>query len=531
MNPNKNKAAIYARFSPGADREKSSTIEAQIAMCRQKAEADGFSVDEEDIYIDSSVSAASTDRPAFQQMLANIYQRQFPARLYVKDDKRLFRNVKEALVITEDIWQHEVEIHFCLADTGDPRQSDANWFMGIQFQVYAEMERRRKARETYEHQKQNALAGFSNGGLPPYGYQRQKVEITGATGIKKEKLSWQINPSTAPAVALSFELHQQGTSCRQIAEILNQQGYRTQKDNLFSGATVASWFRNPFPFAGVMIWGRHNKKRQVTAEEEWVQQPQSYPGIISLELAQQVYQAHKTKDKKPAYRGSKYLLTGLMKCAHCGQRFVSHTNLKKKQYYYVCGYRNRRKSSCCNHLWVQMKRIEQQLRTEIDDYILADGFLESYLKACLTDSGSDQPTQAELIKSRQQQLQQCKVRIDNLVSALADQTLPQQEIINRLQKEQKKKVELQSQLDSFQSPPEQKVVDLGQFRQLLKRELDDQACQKAALQGLIDEIKVYVDRRMEVKFKISNSPTSPRLANPADRGKTGYSHCSSCTSY
>ncbi len=44
MNPNK--AAIYARFSPGADREKSSTIEAQIAMCRQKAEADGFSVDE-----------------------------------------------------------------------------------------------------------------------------------------------------------------------------------------------------------------------------------------------------------------------------------------------------------------------------------------------------------------------------------------------------------------------------------------------------------------------------------------------------
>ena len=109
---------------------------------------------------------------------------------------------------------------------------------------------------------------------------------------------------------------------------------------------------------------------------------------------------------------------------------------------------------------------------------------------------------------------------------MADQTLPQQEIINRLQKEQKQKVELQSQLDSFQSLPEQKVVDLGQFRQLLKRELDDQDCQKAALQGLIDEIKVYVDRRMEVKFKISSPSTSPKLANPADRGKTGYPLCS-----
>ena len=47
MNPNK--AAIYARFSPGADREKSSTIQVQIAMCRQKVEADGFTVDEVDI--------------------------------------------------------------------------------------------------------------------------------------------------------------------------------------------------------------------------------------------------------------------------------------------------------------------------------------------------------------------------------------------------------------------------------------------------------------------------------------------------
>jgi len=169
-----------------------------------------------------------------------------------------------------------------------------------------------------------------------------------------------------------------------------------------------------------------------------------------------------------------------------------------------------------------MKRIEQQLRTEIDDYILAEGFLESYLQACLTDSVPEQSTRVELIKTQQKQLQQCKVRIDNLVSALADQTLPQKEIINRLQQEQKQKVELQTQLDRFQPQPEQKVVDLDQFRQLLKRELDDQDCQKAALQGLIDEIKVYVDRRMEVKFKISSPSISPELANPVDHGKTGY---------
>ena len=34
---------IYARYSPGRDRDQTSTIEAQVAMCREKAERDGDS--------------------------------------------------------------------------------------------------------------------------------------------------------------------------------------------------------------------------------------------------------------------------------------------------------------------------------------------------------------------------------------------------------------------------------------------------------------------------------------------------------
>ena len=30
-------AGIYARYSPGRDRDQTSTIEAQVAMCREKA--------------------------------------------------------------------------------------------------------------------------------------------------------------------------------------------------------------------------------------------------------------------------------------------------------------------------------------------------------------------------------------------------------------------------------------------------------------------------------------------------------------
>ena len=44
------RGAIYARFSEGEGREKSTTIEAQIEMCRQLAQADGVAIDPRHIY-------------------------------------------------------------------------------------------------------------------------------------------------------------------------------------------------------------------------------------------------------------------------------------------------------------------------------------------------------------------------------------------------------------------------------------------------------------------------------------------------
>ena len=75
-------------------------------------------------------------------------------------------------------------------DFGDPRANDEQWFMQRQFHIIAELERRRKRTEVFEHQRQNALSGYSNGGLPPYGYRRKEV----LTKEKKKKLTWEVDP-------------------------------------------------------------------------------------------------------------------------------------------------------------------------------------------------------------------------------------------------------------------------------------------------------------------------------------------------
>ena len=89
-------AGIYARYSPGRDRDQTSTIEAQVAMCREKAQRDGVKIDSNHIYVDRGISGASVVRAGFQAMLAAIEGGDFPEILYAKDDKRLFRNEREA---------------------------------------------------------------------------------------------------------------------------------------------------------------------------------------------------------------------------------------------------------------------------------------------------------------------------------------------------------------------------------------------------------------------------------------------------
>ena len=97
-------------------------------MCREKAAAEGVTIDEDHIYIDRGVSGSTIQREGFQQILANIEGGNFPQVLYVKDDKRLFRNEREAGERVEWIWEHDIQIRFCLVTFGDPRASDGQWF-------------------------------------------------------------------------------------------------------------------------------------------------------------------------------------------------------------------------------------------------------------------------------------------------------------------------------------------------------------------------------------------------------------------
>ena len=499
--------AIYVRYSPRIEQDQSFTLENQISMCRELAVKDGVLIDEKHIYQDHHISGASDHRPQFEQMLEHIWSGHFPDYLYTKDASRLSRKGLEASWLIEKIWDRGITIRYCLGDYGDPRQSADTELMHNINHVFNQHARSKKAEETRFHQKQNALAGYSNGGRPPYGYRKKQIQRKNQRNENQPKVLLELNPETAPAIKHAFQRYQDGVGANTIAGELNQMGFRSQQGKLFAKNTIRSWFRNPYPFAGCQVWGRTKKGGKVNPVEQWTIVEDNHEAIISLEQADRIFQQNQAKKAAPRNKGlrraSKYLLTGLIICPLCQSHFIVDSKPQKEQYFYICGTRNRRSQGCSNKLWIHSANFEQQLMAQIEGVILQDGPLDDYLQRCLADQQQHLEQSEQEIKSVRQQLASVDQRQDNLLNALADGLLPAQAIQQKYGAEENKKRQLSYRLQQLRESLDSGPVELPTFRELLRQELQqDEKARKDALQALIERITAYPDRKMEVKFRI-----------------------------
>ena len=96
-----------------------------------------------------------------------------------------------------------------------------------------------------------------------------------------------------------------------------------------------------------------------------------------------------------------------------------------------------------------------------------------------------------------------------MITALADASLPTLEVSRRYKKEEAKKKELETRLSKQKSVATDFKVDLEEFRHLMRLELRREETRKAALHALIEEIVVYPDALIEVKYRIRNPSWYP----------------------
>jgi DNA invertase Pin-like site-specific DNA recombinase len=141
-------------------------------------------------------------------------------------------------------------------------------------------------------------------------YDRRRREAKEGKGARRHTPLWidkdgKLIPSLAPLVRQAFEDYAAGLGERRICRRLRESGHELLQT--INGTTVKRWLTN------------------TTAIGNWNEIPNVYEPVVPKELFYRVQdQLSRNKDQKRS-APTTYLLTGLVKCGHCGRNF----NIKK----------------------------------------------------------------------------------------------------------------------------------------------------------------------------------------------------------
>ena len=214
----------------------------------------------------------------------------------------------------------------------------------------SEMERERAKQRTYDAMLRKAKAGHVTGGKV-YGYDNH--EVLSAEGHRLHVLRV-VNPREAELVRQIFDMYAGGLGITRIAKRLNAEGVPAprQSPRGWAPTAVREILYRPL-YKGEIVWNQHQKivlggtkKRRPRDEKDWVRLDAPDLRIITPDLWTSVYaRLAKTKGKgkgQSAFRDqdSKYLLTGMARCAHCGgpMTIVGQDYHRRKGRFYGCSY-------------------------------------------------------------------------------------------------------------------------------------------------------------------------------------------------
>ncbi len=307
------RAAIYARFS--SELQKESSIDDQNRLCRDFARSEGMTVAA--LFEDRAKSGGSMQRRLGIQGLLRAAKGNSFNVVIVESLDRLSRDQEDLAHIYKQLKFHGVEIRTVHEGRADHIQIGVRGLVGA---LYL----KDLAEKVHRGQTGVVLDGRSGGGQA-YGYR----PTPGAPGVQR------IVEEEAAIVRRIFESYASGRTPKVIAGELNAEGVPAPRGKTWLASTIrgnkkrgAGILRNQL-YAGRIVW---NKNRMISdpASGQRLSRPRDASEHVEHEaphlriVDQEVYDAVQTrltessKLSNPYHHRPKHLLSGLLKCGHCG---------------------------------------------------------------------------------------------------------------------------------------------------------------------------------------------------------------------
>ena len=311
------------------------------------------------LYADEGISGTKIkNRKEFQRMLADAEKGLFDM-VVVKDISRFARNTVDLLQSVRKLKALGIETQFLTANMTSMGNSE---FVLTIFGALAQEESANTSKRIKFGKKVNA----EKGRVPNivYGYDKTIGDY----------FNLSINKGEAEVIRQMYKLYtEEGYGCAKIANMFNERGIKTKRNNNWSQNSVCRILTNEL-YTGKIINGKeevadfltgHRKEKD---ESEWLVTIRPELRIIddeTFDKAQEILKGRHNSFKLTHERQSnKYLFSTLIKCKDCGWSFRRSVRQYKNTYVrWVCsGHNGRGADSCPNAVTVDEEELIQVLQ-------------------------------------------------------------------------------------------------------------------------------------------------------------------------
>lgn len=470
------KAVIYARYSSNSQTEQS--IEGQLRICYQYAAKHKLCIVRE--YIDKAKSAVTDNRPQFQKMLSDSFEKQFDYVLVYAVD-RFARDDEDYGADKKILRLNGIKLLSATQETSTNPDGTEN-INGILTEgilvALAKYYSRELSQKVKRGQFESLEKGLFLGGYMLYGYKAVAVE--GQTGKIIE-----IEEDEAAVVRKIFDMYASGSTAKDIAEYLGENQIKNRQGRPFCPNSIMNMLKNA-KYTGLLNYGKYTK-------EDY------YPKIIDAETFVAVSNRIDINKRSPARMKAyeNYRLSGKLYCGYCKALMTGESGTGKRgtiYHYYKCFTKKKHKDRC-NKLSVRKDALEDLVVSLVLNNILAEDKILDTIENVVEVYNSSLQESAEL-NILKQDLATTEKHLANLLEAIKNGIFTESTKAE-LVKLEKRKEELKKQITIEEANKEEKLSKeqvLFFFKSFVKSELSDEYTKTVIIDRLVNKVILYDDR-------------------------------------
>ena len=430
------KVVVYARVSSDAQ-DVDLSISAQLRALREYATKLGHEIVRE--FVDEAESGRTASRPAFREMiaLAKTKQPPFDAILVWKLNRfarsRLDSITYKTLLKSKGI--RVISINEPLNDSPSGQMLE-----GI-IEVVDEFYSVSLGEDVKRGMRENARHGFFNGSRPPYGLHKVAVQ-DGA------KTRYRLEPDSDDSVAVKvvrrmFSMALQDGGCKEIAKVMNREGFRTGNGQRWGKTTVHKILTNE-AYCGTLVWGGRPGHPAIHSDDPPVKVENAWLAIVDRATFAQVQEKMASKRPKtihPRTIPSPYLLSGFLFCS-CGHAMIGRSAKSHQYYYYTCNGSFKQGKDACNARALPKDKLEQLVIEQIKHRVLNQQWLEELVGLVNRELDSSHDILGERLDAIDAELSDVEIRLCKLYDALETNKLSLNDLAPRIKELRSRQNEL-----------------------------------------------------------------------------------------